>query len=150
MDCSLLDSSVHGISQARILEWVAISFSRGSSWSRDRTCFSCIGRWILYHFPLREALNSTLLHPTLIPQMSSICEALMALLFFFPFFVFYFLAALWILQLFRVISQGLDSHFSVNVCLVFLPQICHLFLSYCCHICSSRPILAVIFKGTLP
>ena len=34
MDCSLPGSSVHGILQARILEWVAISFSRGSSWSR--------------------------------------------------------------------------------------------------------------------
>ena len=31
MDCSPLDSSIHGILQARILEWVAISFSRGSS-----------------------------------------------------------------------------------------------------------------------
>ena len=31
MDCSLLDSSVHGIFQTRVLEWVAISFSRGSS-----------------------------------------------------------------------------------------------------------------------
>ena len=36
MDCSLLGSSVHGIFQARVLEWVAISFSRGSSWPRDR------------------------------------------------------------------------------------------------------------------
>ena len=36
MDCSLPGSSVHGISQARILEWVAISSSRGSSWPRDR------------------------------------------------------------------------------------------------------------------
>ena len=42
-------SSVHGISQARILEWVGISFSRGSSWPRDQTCISCTGRWILYH-----------------------------------------------------------------------------------------------------
>ena len=40
--------SVHGISQARILEWVVISFSRGSSRPKDRTCFSCIGRRILY------------------------------------------------------------------------------------------------------
>ena len=38
-----------GISQARKLEWVAISSSRGSSWPRDWTCISCIGRWILYH-----------------------------------------------------------------------------------------------------
>ena len=36
-----LQASVHGISQARILEWVAISFSRGSSWLRDQTHGSC-------------------------------------------------------------------------------------------------------------
>ena len=36
-------SSVHGILQVRILEWVAILFSRGSSWLRDRTLVSCIG-----------------------------------------------------------------------------------------------------------
>ena len=42
MDCSLPGSSVHGIFQARILEWVAISFSRGSSQLRDRTRVSCI------------------------------------------------------------------------------------------------------------
>ena len=48
MDCSPPGSSVHGILQARILKWVAISFSRASSRSRDRTLISCIGRWILY------------------------------------------------------------------------------------------------------
>ena len=37
MDCSLPGSSVHGILQARILEWVAIAFSRGSSKPRDQT-----------------------------------------------------------------------------------------------------------------
>ena len=42
MDCSLPGSCVHGISQARILEWVDISFSRGSSKSRDQTQVSCI------------------------------------------------------------------------------------------------------------
>ena len=50
MDCSL-PGSVHGIFQTRILEWVAISSSRGSSWPRGWThisCVSCIGRWILY------------------------------------------------------------------------------------------------------
>ena len=62
MDCSPLGSSVHGISQARILEWVAISFFRGSSQARDRTlgyvisskvvpcslpsCFKAIGNWL--------------------------------------------------------------------------------------------------------
>ena len=42
-------SSVHGISQARILEWVAISFSWGSSRPRDGTGVSCTGRRVLYH-----------------------------------------------------------------------------------------------------
>ena len=42
MDCSPPGSSVHGISQARILEWVAISFSRGSSPPRCQTCISCV------------------------------------------------------------------------------------------------------------
>ena len=42
MDCSLPGFSVHRIFQARVLEWVAISFSRGSSWPRDRTQVSCI------------------------------------------------------------------------------------------------------------
>ena len=42
MDCSPPGSLVHGIFQAWILEWVAIPFSRGSSWPRDRTQVSCI------------------------------------------------------------------------------------------------------------
>ena len=59
IDSSLANrgSSVHGISQARILVWVAISFSRGSSQPRDWTqvsCVSCIGRRILYHWATRE------------------------------------------------------------------------------------------------
>ena len=54
MDCSMPGSSVHGISQARILEGVTISFFRRSSWPRDRTHISCIGRWILYHWATRE------------------------------------------------------------------------------------------------
>ena len=55
MDCSLLGSSVYGIFQARILEWFAISFSRGSFQPRDWTHISCTGRWILYHWAMREA-----------------------------------------------------------------------------------------------
>ena len=57
MDCHLPGSSAHGISQARILEWSAISSSRGSSQLRDWTCVSCIGRQILYHWVTREALK---------------------------------------------------------------------------------------------
>ena len=55
MDCGLPGFSVHRISQARILEWVATSFSRESSWLRDPTHVSCISRWILYHWATREA-----------------------------------------------------------------------------------------------
>ena len=45
MDCSLQASSFHGIFQARILEWVSISFSRGSSWPKDPTrVFRIAGR----------------------------------------------------------------------------------------------------------
>ena len=49
LDCSPPGSSKNGISWARILEWVAISFSRGSSQPRDRTQVSCVGRQLLYH-----------------------------------------------------------------------------------------------------
>ena len=47
MDCSLPGFSIHGIFQARILEWVAISFSRGSSQPRDRILVSCIAGRVL-------------------------------------------------------------------------------------------------------
>ena len=48
MDCSLPGSSVHGVFQARVLEWVAISFSQGSSQPRDQTQVSCAPQ-TLYH-----------------------------------------------------------------------------------------------------
>ena len=57
MDCSPPGSSVHGISQATILEWVAIPFSKGSSRPRDQTHVSCIGRWILSQRATWEALG---------------------------------------------------------------------------------------------
>ena len=51
VDCSPPDSSVHGILQARILEWVAMPSFRESSQPRDQTFISyiCIGSWVLYH-----------------------------------------------------------------------------------------------------
>ena len=52
MDSSPPGSTVHGIVQTRILEWVAMPSSRGSLQPRDRTrvcCISCIGRWVFYH-----------------------------------------------------------------------------------------------------
>ena len=57
VDSSWPDSSVGGILQARILEWVAIPSSRGSSQPRDRTHISYIGRQILYYCTTWEASN---------------------------------------------------------------------------------------------
>ena len=51
-------SSVHDISQTRILEWVAISFTRRSSQPRDRTLSSCLRRQILYAEPPRKPKNT--------------------------------------------------------------------------------------------
>ena len=61
MDCSSPGSSVHGILQARTLEWVAMPFSRLSCWPRNWTWVSCIGRQLLYHWITREVSRSTLL-----------------------------------------------------------------------------------------
>ena len=64
MDCSLPGFSVHGIFQARVLEWVAISFSRGLSRPRDWTWVSCIvGRrfYCLSHQGSRSSFNITYL-----------------------------------------------------------------------------------------
>ena len=56
-DCSLPGSSVHGVFQARVLDWVAISCSRGSSWPRDRTQVSSIADRRFTVRTTREAQN---------------------------------------------------------------------------------------------
>ena len=79
MDCSTLGSSVYEILQARILEWVAISFSKGSSRSRDWTWVSCIaGRFFTvwatilkyYHLTILQPrkLHFTILQPRMLSQ----------------------------------------------------------------------------------
>ena len=70
MDYSLPGSSDHEVLQARILEWVAILFSRGSSWSRDWTWVSCIVCRLFTIWVTREAL---------------ICGLCLRLFFFFSF-----------------------------------------------------------------
>ena len=61
-DCSPPGSSVHGILQARILEWIAISFSRGSSWCRDRTQVSRIAGRCFNLWATREAPHNGVLY----------------------------------------------------------------------------------------
>ena len=56
-DCSLPGSFVHGVSQARIQEWLAISFSRESSHSKDQTRVSCIVGGLFTTEPLGKSLN---------------------------------------------------------------------------------------------
>ena len=56
MDCSLPGSPVHGVSQARVLEWVAISFSRASSSPREWTQVSCIADRFFFFFFLPAGL----------------------------------------------------------------------------------------------
>ena len=55
MDCSLPGSSVHKILQVRILEWVAISFFRNSSWPRNQSWVSCIAGRLFTDWAMREA-----------------------------------------------------------------------------------------------
>ena len=69
MDCSPPGSTVHGISQARVLDWAVVSFSRGSSWPRDQARVSrnvdrrftiWASREVLYLFPILHILTNTL------------------------------------------------------------------------------------------
>ena len=62
MDYSPPGSCVHGTFQARILEWVAISFSRGSSQLGDPTCISCMDRWIFFFFLITEPPGNPSIH----------------------------------------------------------------------------------------
>ena len=81
MDCSPPGSSVHGILQARILEWVAISSSRGSSWPRDQTCISYVSCMAL---ALAGGLGSLPLVPPGKPPFSTRCSEIQELELHFP------------------------------------------------------------------
>ena len=74
MDYSLQGSSTHGILQTRILEWVAMPSSRGSSQPRDRTCVSyvsCLGSWVLYsYYPNSVSRNKIISHKNMELQKS--------------------------------------------------------------------------------
>ena len=73
MDCSPPNSSVHGILQARILKWVAISFSRGSSQPRDLTLISCIAGEFLLPLSYQESPSYLLKRSFIQPQVTTHC-----------------------------------------------------------------------------
>ena len=91
VDCSPPGSSFHGIFQARILEWVAISFSRGSSWPRDRTQVSHIAGRCFNLWATREAL-------------SWVIWAIYVILFLFLLLSYY----LYLLKIFLMIALGFE------------------------------------------
>ena len=71
IDCSLPGSSIHWIFQARVLEWVAISFSRGSSWPRDRTPVFSID-WRIDN-KLENSSRDENTRPPYLPPDKSVC-----------------------------------------------------------------------------
>ena len=74
MDCSPPDSSVHGILQEKILEWVAISFSKESSQPSDQTHVSCIAGGFLTDRATREASHIHLDYTTELMGESSLLK----------------------------------------------------------------------------
>ena len=132
MACSSPVPSVHGISQARKLEWVAISFSRGSSQPRDQTSVSYIsrtGRRILYQLchlgsPLHSYQQNLKLHSVILPRR--FCE-----LFPFPWSCYF--------RMFteiglRMENMGASSFISLSTQLLQQQTLSHIYQVYIiCH-----------------
>ena len=109
MDCSLSGSSVHGIFQARILEWVAMSSSRRHSRPRDQTHISCIVWGILYHLSnLGNPIPCTFIEISDVVFLS--CDYLLS---FYLFFVW------WLMCLF-LLSPLLLEYF-ISILVGFIP-----------------------------
>ena len=111
MDCIPLASSVHGIFQARILEWVAISSSRGSPWPRDQTYVSASAALQACSLPLHHPL-APVLHLKVDPPPLLLCSqstsSVWAVLFTPLFSIVSFLCVCVCSRL--VVSDSLQSH----------------------------------------
>ena len=110
MEYGLLGSSVRGISQAVMLEWVTISFSRRSFQVRDRTCISCFGKQILVPQATRE--TSPVLYLKWISYRQHIVDSWL----FIPFANFCLVITVFELLIFKVIVFCL---FLFLVCVFF-------------------------------
>ena len=89
-DCSLPGPSVHGIFQARILEWVAVYFSRGSFQPRDWTwisCVSCVGRQVLYQLSHQGSLFSLIRQCLLLGETSLLVTSIHWFYFFYVWYM---------------------------------------------------------------
>ena len=104
MDCSLPGSSVHGIFQARIPEWVTISFSRGSSQTRDWLRIFCIGRQVFLQLSQPGK-------PCFLSYIFKNSSLLLAL--FWIYFFFHFLCSSWGLMVLFVFVCGYVINFNL-------------------------------------
>ena len=124
MDCSLSGSSVCGIFQARILGWVIIPFSRGSSWPRDWTGVCCIAGRFLTLRAMREALLKCIyqtINRIYVSRMV-LCLAftflflLIASYFFYIKLIFYFKMLVYFKSLLPTLKSLKNRAKSVNSC----------------------------------
>ena len=118
MDCSPPGSTVHGILQARILEWVAMPFSRGSSWPRDQTWVSCTGGRFFTIWATREVcgyntcLNRILKGLTLVcmPTSEHYCHSFLCYCLLWWYFCFVTFPSLQMLGALRSIRHKSWAH----------------------------------------
>ena len=89
MDCSPPGSSVHGILQAGILEWVTVPSSRGSSPPRDGTQVSCIAGGIFFFFLPSEPPGKPLPSAHRQPRICHLCESVSQISSFVSYFSFH-------------------------------------------------------------
>ena len=130
MDCSPPGSSVHGIFQARILEWVVIPFSRGSSWPRDWThvsWVSCIAGGFFTTEPLGKSFSCAY-WPFIYLIWSNVCSESLPK-FSLIYFSFY---CLLIWTLVKIIDSIYKSLIKFIICKCFLHSVCVFSLSWKC------------------
>ena len=119
MDCNSPGSSVHRIFQARILEWVAISFSRGFSKPRDETHVSCIAGRFLTNCFIWEAHKIVVQFSSVTQSCPTLCDPMD---YSIPGFAI--LTTSWSLLRFMSIESGMLSNYLILCCpLLFLPSI---------------------------
>ena len=114
MDYSPSGFSVRGTSQARIMEWVAISFSKSSSWPRAWACMSCFtggllhGRQILYQLSHQG-------NPVYVPLRVCVCVCVCAYIFFIHLSVDEHLACIHILPIISKAAMNTGVHLSFQI-----------------------------------
>ena len=123
MDCSLPASSIHGIFQAGILKWVAVSFSRGSSWPRDRTQVSHIAGRHFTFWATREAASGSI--GSAWGQASNFCSVILLTLdwflftnvsfFFFSFLIYENVRVYWTCLWLERIIKGCTNYISCQI-----------------------------------